>query len=66
MQYQNISVTLAADKVVNDILVNAGGSGGVVVIDKYGNITMPFNSTGMYRASRSSTGEAFVGIFKDD
>lgn len=66
MQYQNISVTQAADKVINDILVNAGGSGGVVVIDKYGNITMPFNSTGMYRASRSSTGKTFVGIFKDD
>ena len=66
MQYQGISLEKAADVVINDVLVKAGGSGGVIAIDTKGNITMPFNSTGMYRASKSSNGEAFVGIFKDD
>lgn len=66
MQYQGISLEKAADVVINDVLVEAGGSGGIIAIDTAGNITMPFNSTGMYRASKSSTGEEFVGIFKDD
>lgn len=66
MQYQNISLEQAADVVVNYVLVSAGGSGGIIAIDHAGNITMPFNSSGMYRASKSSNGEAFIGIFKDD
>lgn len=66
MQYQGVTLEKAADVVINDVLVKAGGSGGIIAIDPLGNITMPFNSTGMYRASKSSTGEAFVGIFKDD
>ncbi|MEW6982851.1 isoaspartyl peptidase/L-asparaginase family protein [Colwelliaceae bacterium 6471] len=66
MQYQNISLAKAADTVINDVLVKAGGSGGIIAIDRQGNITMPFNSSGMYRASMSSLAPAFVGIFKDD
>ena len=66
MQYQGISLEKAADVVINDVLVAAGGSGGIIAIDVAGNITMPFNSTGMYRASKSSNGNEFVGIFKDD
>jgi beta-aspartyl-peptidase (threonine type) len=66
LQYQKISLTEAADTVVNGILVDAGGSGGGIAIDKAGNIAMPFNSSGMYRASKSSNGDEFVGIFKDD
>ena len=66
MQYQGISLEKAADVVINDVLVKAGGSGGIIAIDTAGNVTMPFNSTGMYRASKSSNGDEFVGIFKDD
>ena len=66
MQYQGISLEKAADVVINDVLVAAGGSGGIIAIDAAGNITMPFNSSGMYRASKSSNGEEFVGIFRDD
>jgi beta-aspartyl-peptidase (threonine type) len=66
MQYQSISLEKAADVVINDVLVEAGGSGGIIAIDTAGNITMPFNSTGMYRASKSSNGAEFTGIFKDD
>ena len=47
------------------VLVEAGGSGGVIAIDRKANISMPFNSSGMYRASKSSTGKTVVAIFKD-
>ncbi|OKY24942.1 isoaspartyl peptidase/L-asparaginase family protein [Thalassotalea sp. PP2-459] len=66
MEYQNISVEQAADTVINKVLVKAGGTGGVIVIDKHGNITMPFNTEGMYRASRSSTSKINVAIFRNE
>lgn len=64
MKYQEISLEQAADQVINDVLVKAGGSGGVIAIDAQGNIAMPFNSAGMYRASRKAGESAKVAIFK--
>ncbi|NMP31579.1 isoaspartyl peptidase/L-asparaginase [Thalassotalea sp. M1531] len=66
MQYQGLSLAVAADTVVNQVLVEAGGSGGVIAIDTKGNITMPFNSKGMYRASRKSRQAAKAAIFADE
>jgi L-asparaginase / beta-aspartyl-peptidase len=66
LQYQKIPLAEAADTVVNDVLVKAGGSGGIIAIDAKGNIAMPFNSKGMYRASKSSNGQSFVGIFHNE
>jgi beta-aspartyl-peptidase (threonine type) len=63
MQYQGISLDEAANKVVNGILKEAGGSGGIIAVDKLGNIAMPFNTKGMYRASKSSKQATFIGIF---
>lgn len=68
VEYQNISISEAGDKVISDVLVEAGGSGGVIIIDKNANIAMPFNSSGMYRASKSSNtpNKTFVAIFKGE
>jgi len=64
VEYQGLSVTAAADKLINDILVEAGGTGGVIVVGATGDITMPFNTEGMYRAARSSKGVDEVKIYK--
>jgi len=56
----------AADTVVNDILVKANGEGGVIAIDRQGNIVTPFNSEGMYRASIDTRGEMEVSIYRED
>lgn len=53
----------AADAVINDVLVEAGGEGGVIALDAQGNIAMPFNTSGMYRAAIGVDGELFVGIY---
>ncbi|WP_394176077.1 isoaspartyl peptidase/L-asparaginase family protein [Thalassotalea litorea] len=66
MQYQDIPLAQAAETVVNQVLVDAGGSGGVIAIDAKGNISMPFNSKGMYRASRKQDEPAYVAIFKTE
>ena len=41
-----------------------GGDGGLIAIDRTGNIAMPYNSAGMYRASVSSTTRPMVATFR--
>lgn len=65
MDYKNMSLIDAANYVVNEKLVKLGGDGGLIAIDKDGNIAMPFNTAGMYRGYKKSNGESVVLIFKD-
>ena len=64
MEYKGLTLKEACDIVVYQKLVKIGGEGGLVAIDANGNIEMPFNSEGMYRAMRKSGGEIFLGIYK--
>ncbi len=64
MEYKNMSLEDAANIVINDKLVNAGGTGGIIAVDKTGNISMTFNTNMMFRAYAKSTGEKEVAIFK--
>ncbi len=64
MEYKGLSLKEACDIVVMDKLVKIGGEGGLIAIDKEGNIELPFNSEGMYRAKKSSESEIFIGIYK--
>lgn len=64
VKYQGASLADASDRVINQVLKAAGGSGGIIAMDPAGNIAMPFNTVGMYRASRSSDGSRQVAIFE--
>jgi L-asparaginase / beta-aspartyl-peptidase len=66
MEYKGLSLKEAAELVVNDKLVKAGGSGGVICIDKAGNITMAFNSLGMLRGFATADGKEGIFIYKED
>jgi Asparaginase len=66
MEYKGLTLREASELVVNDKLVKAGGSGGVVCMDKYGNISMPFNSSGMFRGFATSDGKEGIFIYKDE
>ena len=66
MEYKGLTLTEASELVINDKLVKAGGSGGVICIDKYGNISMPFNSEGMFRGFATADGKDGVFIYKDE
>ncbi|CAG8660453.1 4608_t:CDS:2, partial [Diversispora eburnea] len=48
MKYLGESVHEAATNVVEN-LKKVGGDGGVIALDKYGNFSMPFNTSGMHR-----------------
>lgn len=64
MEYKGLSLKDAANEVVMKKLVTLGGDGGLIAIDAKGNITMPFNSAGMYRGYMKSDGTKEVLIYK--
>ena len=66
MKYKGMSLQEAADEVVKKKLVETGGDGGVIAVDAQGNIAMPFNTSGMYRASMNKDGKMYVGIYADE
>lgn len=66
MDYKGLSLKEASELVVNDKLVKAGGSGGVICVDKMGNISMPFNSEGMFRGFSTADGKEGIFIYKDE
>lgn len=66
MEYKGLSLEEAARIVVNEKLVKMSGEGGLVAVDRFGNVTMPFNSDGMYRGYMRSDGTSYIGIFKDE
>lgn len=65
MEYGDKSLQEAADFIVKDRLVEMGGKGGIIALDRHGDITMPFNTEGMYRASVVAGKAATIGIYKD-
>lgn len=64
MRYKGLSVTAAADEVVNKQLKAVKGEGGVIALDAKGNIAMPFNTEGMYRGWMKG-GKSSVEIYED-
>jgi beta-aspartyl-peptidase (threonine type) len=65
MEYRALPVQFAADQVIKTKLQNAGGDGGIIAIDKFGNMAISFNSEGMYRAYIDKDGKPVVEIYKN-
>ena len=64
MRHGGLSLQQACDVVVMRDLVEIGGEGGLVAVDSAGNVCLPFNSEGMYRAWRKEDGEEGVAIYR--
>jgi beta-aspartyl-peptidase (threonine type) len=66
MMYKNYSLSDAANEVVIKKLSELGGTGGIISIDKDGNIAMPFNTSGMYRGFYLNGEKPVTKIYKED
>jgi len=64
MEYRKLSLDQAMNEVVMVKLKNIGGEGGMIGIDASGNLSMIFNSEGMYRAMKHSGGKQEISIFR--
>lgn len=63
IEYKGLSVA-EASKIALDKVGKMGGDGGLIALDKKGNISMPFNTEGMYRGAITSDGKIEVNIYK--
>ncbi len=63
IEYRGLNVKEAA-QIVIDKVGKLGGTGGLIAIDRAGNITQPFNTAGMYRGYIDARGEPIVEIYK--
>ena len=65
MEYQQKTLKEATTDVIQRKLTQLGGTGGVVALDKNGNMSFEFNTAGMYRASMDDKGALVVKIYKE-
>lgn len=65
MEYKNFTVKQAGDEAIEK-LTTSGGTGGLIIVDKYGNVAMPFNTEGMFRGYIIADGSKIVHLFKVD
>ena len=64
MEHKEMSLEDASSEVIHKRILEIGGDGGLIAVDAKGNIAMPFNTEGMYRAQKSSDGTEEIAIYK--
>ncbi len=63
MEYRGLSLQQATERVIMEKLPALGGSGGAIAVDNQGNVALPFNCEGMYRAWAFVGDSPSVGIY---
>jgi len=63
MKYKNLNLTEAANETIEH-LRGIGGEGGLIAVDAFGNVALPFNSEGMYRGFVTAAGEMTIEIYR--
>lgn len=63
MEYKGMKLVDASEAVIKKV-GNLGGTGGVIALDKNGNVAMPFNTEGMYRGYYMSGGKPVVLMYE--
>ena len=66
VEYQHATLQAAADEVVHEVLKKAGGEGGVIAMDRTGQVVASFNVTGMGRGYMGEDGRAVVRWTTED
>ena len=64
IEHKGMSLKAAADEVIHKRILELNGDGGLIAVDAEGHMAMPFNTEGMYRASKSSNGDETIAIYK--
>lgn len=64
MKYKNLNLEQAASETIEH-LTTIGGEGGLIAVDAFGNVALPFNSEGMYRGFVKNDGRIVVEIYRN-
>jgi L-asparaginase / beta-aspartyl-peptidase len=65
MEHKGLDLQAATEEVIHHRLLKMDGDGGLIAADTKGNLSLVFNTEGMYRAFKKSTGEKEIMIYKD-
>jgi L-asparaginase / beta-aspartyl-peptidase len=65
MKYKGLTLQEACEQTINQTLREMGGEGGLVAVDRMGNVALTFNSEGMYRAWITSEQKTQVAIYRE-
>lgn len=63
--YKGLSLKEATEELIFKKVPALGGDGGLIALDRHGNVSMPFNTEGMYRGCVTKDGQIEVSIYKD-
>jgi beta-aspartyl-peptidase (threonine type) len=66
IEHKGMSLSDAANEVIHQRVLSLGGDGGLIAVDSGGNIALPFNTEGMYRGYKQSSGDNKVLIYKEE
>jgi beta-aspartyl-peptidase (threonine type) len=67
MQYADLSLQEASKNIIHKKLKVQGAGGGLIALDKNGNVTMPFNTAGMFRGYwRAGDDQPFVALYPEE
>jgi L-asparaginase / beta-aspartyl-peptidase len=65
VEYRGLTLQAAVRELLHDVLRGLGGEGGIIAVDKFGNIVIEFTTEGMFRAARDSEGRREVSISRN-
>ncbi len=65
VEYKGMRLPDACQLVIHQKLQAINGEGGLIAVDRAGNIAMPYNSPSMYRASAAPGQPDFIAIFEE-
>jgi len=65
MEFKGFSLAQAAEEVIQKRILALGGDGGLIAVDTQGNVSMNFNTEGMYRAMMNASGKKEINIYKE-
>ena len=65
IEFKNLSLQDAASEVIHKRILKINGDGGLIAVNSKGEISMPFNTEGMYRACKNSEGLEQILIYKN-
>lgn len=65
MLHKGWDLDKATRYVIHIELADLGGTGGIIAIDRRGNVSMTFNTAGMFRAYRLSNSQELIEMFEE-
>jgi len=65
MKYRGDSLKKAATEVLAGLPKIPGGAGGLIAIDRQGNVALPYSTNGMYRGTITQSGNIWVAIYEE-